>query len=321
MSENPTATLDISFDNYVSERQRSSSQMEEGGIANYAYGQDYILRQKIKAIPGIFAFFKALNSSVVPLERQKYIARSIKTGPNQLPEIYNMGVECAKRLGIGIPTIFLDSQPGTLNAFAFCVDDEAPLIIVNSSLIERFTPGEIKAVIGHECGHIHNNHGLYNIAAEVLINVGLSSIPALRPFIQTMALPILLLFKSWSRAAEVTCDRAGMICSDKIEDAMTAEAKLMSGGAFNIKEINIDELIKQYDEMAKSPARFNQLMDTHPAGTRRILADKEFSRSEVLYKWRPEWKKPGMELIDKKELDFRCDKFINVWNKSKAGDK
>ena len=40
--------------------------------------------------------------------------------------------------------------------------------MIHSSLYERLTPGELKTVIGHECGHIHNMHGVYSIMVVIL---------------------------------------------------------------------------------------------------------------------------------------------------------
>jgi hypothetical protein len=50
----------------------------------------------------------------------------------------------------------------------------------------------------------------------------------------------------------------------------------------------------------------------HPLPIRRIFAIKEFLNSETLYSWRPEWKTEGMNLINKQELDARCEKYVSV---------
>jgi hypothetical protein len=45
---------------------------------------------------------------------------------------------------------------------------------------------------------------------------------------------------------------------------------------------------------------------------RRIFAVKTFLDSETLYTWKPEWKEAGKKLLNKQELDARCEKFIGV---------
>ena len=48
----------------------------------------------------------------------------IAVGPRQFPEIHSLGEACARRLGIGIPQIFVFPSPD-LNAYTYATDDEA----------------------------------------------------------------------------------------------------------------------------------------------------------------------------------------------------
>lgn len=310
-TSNPTNAIEIDFKDYIAQRQRTDNLHLEGGIPDYAFASDYALRQKIKAVPGVFAFFKALTSTYVPRQRQMVNLNGLKVGPNQYPEIYNMSVDCAKILGIGVPSVYIMPEMGELNAYTIATDDEAPIVVLYSSIVERFTSDELRSVIGHECGHIHNNHGIYSIAVETILNQSFN-IPIISQILSTMTLPIQLMFQAWKRAAEVTCDRAGMICSNDMMDSLKADVKFMHGAMLNSKEANIEEALKQYDMLRKTPIRFLELDATHPLTIRRLYAGLEFQNSEILYRWRPEWKKAGMELINKQELDARCEKFVSV---------
>ena len=71
--------------------------------------------------------------------------------------------------------------------------------------------------------------------------------------------------------------------------------------------------------MRNTPARMTELFYSHPTGTRRIIAEREFTNSEVLYRWRPEWRSPDGELVSKEELDERCAKYIGVFKSEKRG--
>jgi hypothetical protein len=126
-----------------------------------------------------------------------------------------------------------------------------------------------------------------------------------------------LALENWSRAAEVTCDRAGMICAINLDDAVTVEAKLLSGAPLGVDTFNIEPILKQYDTLRKTPVKYLELDKTHPIVARRILADLEFMRSEVLSSWRPEWKPVDEELLSKEDLDERTHKFISVIKSSK----
>ncbi len=316
---NPTDDIDISFNSYVMEREKTYNKHLEGGIPDYAFASDFAIRQKIRALPGVYPFFKALTSTYVPRHKQLLNQSALKVGAGQYPEIYNMTAECANILGIGMPTIYIIPEMAVLNAYTIATDDESPIIVLHSSLVERFSLDELKTVIGHECGHIHNNHGIYSIAVQTMLEQGMN-IPIVSQILSALTIPVRLMFMAWIRAAEVTCDRAGIICANDPMDIMKADVKLMHGGMINSSEANIEAALKQYDILRKTPVRLLELNSTHPNTVRRLYANLEFLNSEILYKWRPEWKSPDMKLIDKQELDTRCEKYISVLRSEKGNE-
>lgn len=310
--ENPTNTIDISFEKYIKERSYKNSVHMEGGIPDYAFASDYVLRQKLKAIPGIYSFFKAVTNQIVPQEKQRLNMGGLKVGPSQYPELYEITKDCARTLGIGIPSVYIENNLMELNAAAYAVEDSEPLITITSSLVERCSLEELKAVIGHECGHIHNAHGIYNTAANVIINqtVGRVSLP--QQIAMLLSTSIVLALSAWSRAAEVTCDRAGIICCGDEASTISVHGKLLSGAMLGQSAINENEIMKQYDSFRNTPVRFLEVGASHPSSVRRIFAAKELMNSEVYYKWHPQQKQPGKTLMNKQELDARCDKFVSI---------
>jgi Zn-dependent protease with chaperone function len=245
--------------------------------------------------------------------------QAVLCGPNQYPEIHEMGADCARRLGIGIPQIFVKYDV-VMNAYALSIEDAEPIIVLQSPIVERMTPGELKTVIGHECGHIHNLHGVYNVAAEVILNAtagGAGAIPGLSAIIGLLTVGVRLMLLDWSRCAEITCDRAGLICGGSARDAMMVNAKLAMGGAEVLKDIDIDEYLKQIDTTQATVGRLMEIANTHPLSHKRILAAKLFSRSDALFAWRPDMKTPETQILPKAEVDRRCREFISVFKKAK----
>lgn len=318
---NPTDTIDISFRKYVDNRTSSSAVHLVNGIPDYAYGPDFVLREKLRALPGAFPFFKAITNQYVPYMKQTLNMECLRVGPEQFPEVHKMTQDCAMRLGIGLPTVYIYPEPAIINAYTMATEDDSPIIVIHSSLLERFTPGELKAVIGHECGHIHNNHSIYNTAANIILNAMAMGLPILRQLMSLLSMPLRYAIQAWSRAAEVTCDRAGVICSDDINDELTSKAKFMYGAAFDSGEVNLDAVLKQYDMLRSTPVRLLELESTHPVPVRRIFAVMEFMNSELLYDWRPEWRTPGQELINKQELDARCEQYVGVIKSKKTSKR
>lgn len=316
---NPTETIDISFPSYVKSRKALTQAHLDGGIPDYAYGADFLLRQKIKSIPGFYPLAKAITNTYVPRMKQQLNLSALRVGPSQFPDVYEIVTDCAQRLGIGIPEVYIRNAPSEINSGAYATEQDAPLIEITSGLLERVTPGELRSVLGHECGHIHNNHGVYNAAAQILLNSLQIAIPGIQQIVQFVSAPLRWAFMMWSRAAEVTCDRAGVICADDPADDISVQAKLIYGATLNRQDVNIDAILRQYDALRATPVRFLELESDHPVSIRRIFAIKEFLNSEVLYAWRPEWKTPDMHLIDKQELDARCEKYIGVAKSAKRG--
>ena len=323
LTSNPTKEVDISLQKYISARERTSQAHMEKGIPDYAFDLDIEMRRKIDAVPLMYKFFDYIMKTYMPMFRQELNLGCILTGPNQFPEIYDMGEECARRLGIGIPKVYVKYDP-YLNASAYAFDDAEPIIVVHTSLIEAMTPGELKVIIGHECGHIHNNHVTYKMASEMILQVGTGTaatlIPGLELFLSLFTVGVRVLFQDWSRCAEITCDRAGVICADDLKDTVMALAKMQTGGIGSLDGINFDEYIRQIDESQSTPGRLLEMFSTHPITHKRVLAARLFSQCDLLYKWRPEWKTPDMIVQPKLMTDKKCREFISVFrNVKKSG--
>lgn len=308
-SYSPLDGIDTSFRNYIARRKADEQQHMQNGVPDYAFALDYELRKKLMQIPHFDSICRKITETLVAREIQLLNQLALAVSANQLPEIYQMGADCAHRLGIGIPNIFLLNNP-SINAYTIAMDDVSPMIVLFSGLVERLTPGELKCIIAHECGHIHNNHSMYKSVINTILT---STSSVLGTWVLSAANTALMQF--WTRAGEITADRAAMICADRIEDAISVNAKLLYGATMNTNfEINIDALRQQLDDTFDNPTKIQELFTDHPSSIRRVFADKEFEECEVFYSWRPELKKPGSLMRTKEETDARCKKLVNIVN-------
>ena len=312
-SNNPTDKIDLCFGNYLQVREREISSHLIGGIPDYAFSLDQKLRQRLAGIGLVRAIAKSLVSMTVPIYRQVQQMEAVAVGAQQYPEIYALGEECARRLGIGIPQIFIYYSP-TINAYTIATDDVEPIVILSSAIVEALTPKELKFVIGHECGHIHNLHGVYNTAVELMTNsmavVILNSVPGLEILRLLLQGGLMLFFSRWSRCAEITCDRAGLICCGDLDTAQMALAKLATGGVNKLDKINLREYIKQISQVQATPVRLLELTRSHPLTHKRIEALNLFARCDVLSSWRSEIAIDNA--LSKTEVDRRCEQFVDV---------
>lgn len=314
----PIANLDWSFRSYLNRRLAEKARhFDHEDVPDYAYGMDYELRRKLDAIPGLHSLAEKLNVTIATTALQELNRTAVAVTPNQFPDVYEMACTCARRLGMSVPNVFIVNNPVT-NAGAYCADDVQPVIQINSGLYERLTPGELLTVIGHECGHVQNNHMVYQNIVSIIAGIGLTGVGARYPELAALLTQgTTIALYTWSRAAEVTCDRAGMICCDDLEDAYRAEAKLMYGATFKEQEIDYNALETQLEMQMGNIVRYDEILDEHPSGVRRIMAEREFAACGVFYAWRPDLLKPDSLQRSKEECDQRCKKYINLTSKSK----
>lgn len=238
---NPTEIIDLDFSNYLQLRSLELSAHLVNGVPDYAFSLDQKLCQQLKAMALVRMIAQSFTSFLIPFYNQIQKIESVAVSPQQLPEIYAIGEECAKRLGISIPKIFVSNQD-SLTAYTIATDSVAPIIMLSSNLVQELEPQELKFIIGHECGHIHNLHGVYNTTAELITNglakVILSQIPGLKLLEQVIGGALKMFFLSWSRCAEITCDRAGLICCRDVTVAENVLLKVALSGTESIPGFN-----------------------------------------------------------------------------------
>ena len=165
----PIADIDWSFRTYLNRRVSENARHITGDdIPDYAYGMDYALRKKLDAIPGLHSLASKYQITVNSWFTQLLNRSGVAVGPTQFPDVYDIACDCARRLGIAVPNVYIVNDT-SMNASTMCSDDTQPAIMLHSGLYERVTPGELKVIIGHECGHIQNNHLIYTCLFEELV--------------------------------------------------------------------------------------------------------------------------------------------------------
>ncbi len=318
MAENPTRSVSVSLTDYIRRRETALGRHMAGGIPDYAFGVDLRMRQKIRAMPGVYQLMRVYTSEYVPMFRQHLLAQSLKVGPAQLPHIYRAVCECAGVLGIGVPMVFVENAPAVINAYTYATEEESNIVVLTSALVERLDEAELKAVIGHECGHIHNNHSIYTSLLRALADASFTSIPLLRQMYKLLILPLTLSLNAWSRAAEVTSDRAALLCTGDLAACHRVETKLLSGGMMTGAALDAAQIMRQYDQYRDKATRLEEMFATHPTAARRMIAQELFARSEVYYGWYPDRREAGVNALSAAQLDIECTRIVSV---SESGGK
>lgn len=226
-----------------------------GGLAvdEFRHPSDQRATDALKRIPGIDKLFAKVLE--VGLERVFYVentASNLRVTPRMFPRLHRNLTWACKILEIPEPEMYVTVDP-VPNAFTY--GHTKPFITMTSGLIDMLSDEELFFVIGHEAGHIKAGHVLYgtmarNIAAVVALLGELTlGIGAL------LGKGLVLALLEWYRCAELTSDRAALLCVQDLEPARDVFMKLAGGTTRLAAEMDREEFLAQvraYEDVDRS---------------------------------------------------------------------
>ena len=273
--------------------------------AAYAYAGDLKVRQTLGNVKPVMLAVEAGVRFWQSVEKSRMLGTAVRVTGKQFPHLYALSVRCADTLRIPPPVMYVSPNIGSLNAHTFGTPDDA-CIVLNAALIDHLGETELLSVIGHECGHIQNDHTVYLTTLYLLSQAG-------SLLLRWGARPAVLALRAWARRAEITCDRAGLRCATRDVDASIAcLVKLALGSRKLYAEIDVDEYLRQLEE-SRGPGRFDELGQAHPYLPKRVAALRLFA--ETTY-YKSLIKAPGDETpvagTSKESCDARVSEILSV---------
>lgn len=232
-------------------------------------------RKALKTLERIPAFpFVVRKMNELGFERMSRIACTgsyLRITPSNFPDLYQIFDQACRTLAIAKPPLFY-VQPEGATIQGFSTGVENPIVVINRYAVDFLTKPEMLFLIGHELGHIKSQHILYHQLAsyfpalsDALGNVtfGISSIA-------TSGIEFALLH--WSRMAEFTADRAGLLACQDMTATTRLKLKLAGLPEKYIDEAIMDDFIAQarefedysYDNLDKMAKFFSTINNTHP---------------------------------------------------------
>lgn len=262
----------LDFSGYVDGRQKQLPDEGRDGGRAYAYVSDKNTR---KVFDSVKAVELAAASAVKLFEaygKSELLGHAVKVGPRQFPRAHKLVQQCAETLGIRTPTVYIANQP-TMNAATFGTNEDS-VIIVHSALVDHFSDQELLSVIGHECGHIHNSHVVYLTTLNYLRFIA-------GAVFKHLLAPAEVALASWMRRAEITCDRAGLLCCGDVNVATRALTKLALGSSKLYDQLNLEAFMDQYEELQAGIGRYAEIRQSHPWLPKRVIALRHFAESQL----------------------------------------
>lgn len=180
------------------------------------------------------------------LERIFYLentADNVRVTDKMFPKLHRYLLWGCKILGIEHePEMYVTNDP-VPNAYTY--GHSRPFIVLTSGLVDMLDEQERLFVIGHELGHIRFGHVLYTVLAEnirvVIDLIGRATLGVGSLLGTGLALPLL----DWYRKAELSADRAALLCAQEKDVAFRTFMKLAGGSASMATQMQQGEFMRQ----------------------------------------------------------------------------
>jgi len=226
--------------------------------------------QSLRALPGFDELVKKIFGFVGERGvRLLFQADAVRVGPTQFPRLNTLYADVLTSLDWEPrPPLFVSQTP-FVNAGAFGMDQ--PFIVINSGALRLLDDDEMRALLGHELGHIMSGHALYRTILILILNVSFTSLP----FLAGIALlPIRIALLEWYRKSELSSDRAGLLASQDPMASLRVFLKMAGGGDMSQMDLNAFlAQAKEYEETGGPLDRIFQILNTidrtHPFNTLR----------------------------------------------------
>jgi Zn-dependent protease with chaperone function len=157
--------------------------------------------------------------------RLVFLASAVRVDERQFPRLHRLLSEAGQTLDVAeLPEMFVGNSPFA-NSMTLGMDK--PFIVLNSRLLTLLDDDELRFVIAHELGHAVSGHAVYQtLLLRILDASGLFS--ALPPWALTLRV-LRAALDEWSRKAELSADRAGLLATQDTAAAFRVHLKLASG--------------------------------------------------------------------------------------------
>ena len=199
------------------------------------------------------------------------LGAAVRLGQDQLPHVWALHRQVFNTLDIDdVPDLYMTQFP---IANAYAIGSKKPIVVINSEIVRLLDDDGRRVVLAHEAAHIQSDHVMYRTALLILLQIGSSARLPLLAGLPLMAIRMALL--EWSRAAELSCDRAAALVTRDPQAVCRALMVIAAGEA--AQDLNLDAFIAQgmdYSEGGSSVERLTKLTQdlnvTHPMPVRRV---------------------------------------------------
>ena len=216
---------------------------------------------------------KVRHSNQEDTTRRRLLANALRVTDRIIPSLTKR-IALVKRMthleGAEVET-FIYSSPQQ-SASCMRLENGDVVLLISSGLYTSLTERELLFVVGHEFGHVVYNHHQLPARAILAQQGGCDAELALK-------------LMAWSRRAEISADRVGLLCCQDLNVAAKAFIKLSSGLSDELDDFDLQGYISQVEDLeavSQTVRAAEDLYSTHPFNPIRIVALNRFWQSHTL---------------------------------------
>jgi Zn-dependent protease with chaperone function len=184
--------------------------------------------------------------------RQAYLGSAVRLGEDQLGDVWRQHNIAYATLDMAdVPDLYLTQYPSP-NAVA--IGAAKPIVVVQSELVRLLDAPMQRAVFAHEAAHILSDHQLYRTATLILVRMTSSA------RIPLPLGPVRAALLEWSRASELTCDRAAALVTR--DPLVVCRALMVMSAGEAAADLDLDVFMRQgldYSEKGSGLERITRL--------------------------------------------------------------
>ncbi len=264
-----TTTIDFDFAQYVNHRRGLVHQRARDGSA-YSFSGERKFRRVLNTAKPVSLAIEAASRM---WKTADLIANTDRASDENYPNVLEAGKQAGKMLNIDPPPIYVLSGDSPIIAQTLGTNFNAS-VFINHRVVDQLTTDELVCALGNEFGHIQNNHVVYLTALYFLEH-------GAKAFVRWIIKPATVTLQAWSRRAEISCDRAALLCGRDIETTLLALTKV----AFIREGKPLDDSLDYIQEATHKPGpkAYTDVFRSSPHLSKRLEAVHVFAQS-ALYK-------------------------------------
>ena len=202
----------------------------------------------LRKLKGFDTILKALSGLVNERSvRLLLLGSSVRADERNFARLHRLLNDAGSTLDAGeLPELYVRASP-SFNAHTIGMNK--PIIVIDSALIDLLADDdEMRFLLGHELGHALSGHAVYQTLLRRMLALSgvLYAIPGGALGLRAITAALM----EWSRKAELSADRAGLLAGQNPAAATRVHMKLASGG--HIDDLDPTSFFAQGNEYSET---------------------------------------------------------------------